>query len=360
MLKRVLVVAAALMVSASLRASAAPLGVGDAAPKIEVKEFVKGEPVKEFKKGQIYVVEFWATWSGPCRESIPHLTALAKKHKDITFIGVSAFERDASLVKPFVARMGDKMDYRVAMDDVPVGGPGQSGKMAQNWMEAARQNFIPTAFVIDKDTKIVWIGQPMDMEKPLDLIEAGKWDLKAAQAGQDKKRAAQQKMEELNAKSKQAGKDTDKQLALLDDAIKSDPNLETAIGMTKMQLLLSPKGDPDKAAAYIAHLSETVYKDDSQTLNNIVWPLVDPAQPKRSSQLLKVALKVALQADQMQKGKDAAAADTLARAYFCNGNVAKAVETETRALRLAKGTDLEKDTSLASSLAEFKKAQSKL
>ena len=74
MLKRVLVAAAALMVSVSLRVSAAPLGLGDAAPKLEVKEFVKGETVKEFKKGQIYVVEFWATWCPPCREiySPPH------------------------------------------------------------------------------------------------------------------------------------------------------------------------------------------------------------------------------------------------------------------------------------------------
>ena len=193
MLKRVLVAAAALMVSVSLRVSAAPLGLGDAAPKIEVKEFVKGEPVKEFKKGQIYVVEFWATWCGPCRVSIPHLTALAKKHKDITFIGVSAFEQDASLVKPFVAKMGDKMDYHVAMDDVPAGGPGQSGKMAQNWMEAAKQNGIPTAFVIDKDTKIVWIGHPMEMEKPLDLIEAGQVgpESGASRAGQETCRAAE-------------------------------------------------------------------------------------------------------------------------------------------------------------------------
>ena len=135
--------------------------------------------------------------------------------------------------------------------------------------------------------------------------------------------------------------------------------METTIGMTKMQLLLSPKGDPDKAAAYVAHLSEAVYKDDGQALNAIAWPLVDPAQPKRSPVLLKAALKTALRADKVQMGKDAATADTLARAYFCNGNVAKAVETETRAVRLAKGTPLEKDTSLAASLAEYKKAQSK-
>ena len=198
----------------------------------------------------------------------------------------------------------------------------------------------------------------MSMEKPLDQIEAGKWDIKAAQAEQAKQLAQERKFQELDAKIKQAGSEAAK-LAVLDDAIHSDPDMETNLGMRKLELLLSPKGDADKAAAYVMHLSETVYKDNGMALNQIAWPLVDPAQPKRSPQLIKVALKVAIKADQLQKGKDAAIADTLARAYFANGNVAKAVETETRAVQIAKGTELEKDPSLANSLAEFKKAQNK-
>ena len=65
------------------------LKVGDPAPKIEVKSFVKGEPVKTFEAGKTYVVEFWATWCGPCKTSIPHLSELQKKHPAVTFIGVS-------------------------------------------------------------------------------------------------------------------------------------------------------------------------------------------------------------------------------------------------------------------------------
>lgn len=38
------------------------LVIGSPAPKLSVKEFVKGEPVKQFDKDKIYVVEFWATW----------------------------------------------------------------------------------------------------------------------------------------------------------------------------------------------------------------------------------------------------------------------------------------------------------
>src|SRR5947207_6844570 len=110
MLRRVLA-ALAVLARTTAAARADELSVGDPAPKLEVKEFVKGDPVKSLEKGKVYVVEFWATWCGPCRATIPHLTELQKKHKDVTFIGVSVFERerDAAKVKPFVAEMGEKM-----------------------------------------------------------------------------------------------------------------------------------------------------------------------------------------------------------------------------------------------------------
>src|SRR5205085_8394742 len=76
------------------------LKVGDRAPAFKVKEFVKGEPIKELAKGKVHVVEFWATWCGPCRASIPHLTELQKKHGTVVVVGVSIYEQDFVGVKP--------------------------------------------------------------------------------------------------------------------------------------------------------------------------------------------------------------------------------------------------------------------
>ena len=59
MARQELMAAAVLLGAAALGASAQGLGVGDAAPKLAVKEFIKGKPVAEFETGKIYVIEFW-------------------------------------------------------------------------------------------------------------------------------------------------------------------------------------------------------------------------------------------------------------------------------------------------------------
>src|SRR5262245_40700130 len=70
-------------------AKAVTLKVGDAAPALAIGDWVQGEPVTGFEKGKVYVVEFWATWCGPCRKSIPHLTKLQAENREaVTIIGI--------------------------------------------------------------------------------------------------------------------------------------------------------------------------------------------------------------------------------------------------------------------------------
>lgn len=164
-----------LTVGMTLELAAEPtLKVGDPAPKLQPGKWVQGQPVKEFEKGKAYIVEFWATWCGPCRASIPHLNEVYTKFKDkgLIVIGQNCAEHDDSLVAPFVEKMGDKMTYRVALDDKT---DNKRGTMAKTWMEAAGQNGIPTAFLVDTKGVIAWIGHPMELkEQVIEDVLAGK------------------------------------------------------------------------------------------------------------------------------------------------------------------------------------------
>jgi hypothetical protein len=305
------------------------------------------------------VVEFWATWCGPCRATIPHLTELQKKHKDVTFIGVSVWETDQKAVKPFVQEMKEKMNYRVAMDAALGSDKEGTGTMAKTWMDAAGQDGIPTAFIVDRDGKIAWVGHPMNMEQPLDEILEGKWDLQAAANTFKKEMVEKRKLRELMEKITKARSSGDSKalLAILDEAIAGDAKLEPQIGRMKFNALASDAANQDKAWDYGRHFVESVINDKAQNLNRFAWEMVDPAAKKKlEPRFLKLALQAAKRADELTDGKDPAVADTLARAYFLNGDHAKALEVQERAVQAAKGTPLQQDKEMKERLQEYRKA----
>lgn len=352
----------AVMVTMALQSTwgeAQELMIGSKAPKLQVKKFIKGEPVTGFEKGKTYVVELWATWCGPCRATIPHLSELQKEHKDVAIIGVAVLEEDPDEVAEFVEKMGDKMAYRVALDLVP-DEDASEGATVKNWMEAANRKGIPCSFVVNGDGVVAWIGHPAELAEPLGLITKGKWDLAAEiRKAKDAKKfdAYLVKLRKLFGDAEESGDNTEL-LKELDAATKELPDRAIQFTMLKFQVFAGEKKSVDQALALGAKLLESEeVGEDSEALNNIAWMLVSPErESKPDPRLLKFALKVSLKADNLTKNQDPSIADTLAKAYFDNGQLDKAVATQERVVELIPGTDLENDPTVKQRLRQYKRA----
>jgi thiol-disulfide isomerase/thioredoxin len=340
------------------------LTIGSKAPSLDVEHWVqngkgKFKPVKKFEDGKVYVVEFWATWCGPCIASMPHLSELQKTYADKGVQIVSISDEDLETVETFLKREvnapakeeeeddddkkeGDKKDKEDDSDapktyaDVTAGyclTTDPDGSSQKDYMQAAQQNGIPTAFIVGKKGVIEWIGHPMEMDEPLAAVVDDKWDRAVFIAEFKAKQEAQLKMSKLfgmlNAgKTKEAMKIID---SLIEEA--KQPQEKRQFQMLKLQVLL--QGDDKDAAADFSAVVLEDCADDPMMVNQISWAMVQMTEAGQldNPSVLKAALKVTSEAAEKADAESRAAIqDTLAHLHFLTGDIEKAIEIQKKAI----------------------------
>ena len=334
-----------LLLTATL--SAAGLKVGDSAPATRPESMLQGAAVKEFKKGEVYVFECWASWCGPCVAAIPHLNDLHKKmaKKGVVITGVNVWEaeRDAASAqraKDFLKAQGDKMSYRVALGGKAV---------IQAWLAAADVNGLPHAFVV-ADGKVAWMGHPMQLTDevigdiltgtPLaavapvaDKIPQRRLSKPAVPAGtapnDPEMAAAQAKLDALSEAMR--NRDWDAAEKALPAAAGVLPpqegkelreSIEAQIGLAR--------GDPTKFYAQLKRVAEEEF-DDAEAMNEIAWRLLTTKafEGKRN---LPLAEKCAVQAVALTKEGHSDKLDTLARLRWLQGKKEEAIRWQIKAV----------------------------
>ncbi len=305
------------------------LKIGDPAPALTATKWLQGNVVKVFEPGKTYVVEFWATWCGPCIVMMPHLSDMQQQYKDkgVTFIGYSAQDKNNSEAKvtAFVQKRGPKLKYTFAYAD--------DRNTYDTWMKAAGRSGIPCSFVVDQTGKIAYIGHPMYLDVVLPQVVARTWK---GQASADE--VAKIEGEVNNVFRSLAAKDAEGATT----ALKTMKEFETKhpelgkipyfIG-PKLNMLLQTKNVAEARKVAQEVMDRAIDQDDPTALRTVSTAMRSPAA-KDHKDLLALSVKAA-EAVLRLDAKDAMALFNMAETQLAVGDKAKAKEYGEKAVAAA-------------------------
>ncbi len=304
------------------------LKAGDKAPAFKPDKWLQGAEVKAFEPGKVYVVEFWATWCRPCIAVMPHLADLADEYKSqgLTVIGFDSRAYDRrELAEGFVETRGPKLGYTFAWAD--------TDDTHTAWMTAAGQAGIPCSFVVGRDGKLAYIGEPLFLDAVLPKVLAGTWDvakgaeeIAAAQRDYDRAYQATQVVDPVAA------------LTAFRAAVADRPAVAEAAYLLGPRLDLLVKNKRFAEAGVVAErvLLKAGKRGDTAALNTVAAALT-AAGAAGSRELAGLAVKAAEINLTLAGDRDLSAVLGLAETYAAAGR-----EPEARALAAKVLADAEK------------------
>ncbi|HVP09584.1 MAG TPA: TlpA disulfide reductase family protein [Phycisphaerae bacterium] len=324
-LSRVLL--ALIIVTLITTSSQASPQVGDKAPEVKIAKWMTKQPPslpgdKDADK-HVFLVEFWATWCGPCWKSIPHLSELQKKYEKDGLIIIGVSNEEPETIAKFIGSEKEgktmSMDYFVGADD--------EAATSKAWANDILG--IPWAFLVDKSGVVMWQGNPLDpmFDSLLDKVIAGKLDLEAAK----KIAANDKKFTDLMAdlQTAYAMRDEAKIFSIIEELIPLKP-MELQPYMIKRQMFVEFKKE-DQVPAWNNKVIE-LFKDRPDSLSQIVQVELSKEPSQRDAALM---IHCTSRLIESVKEPDAETLALFAHVQYECGMIDAAIDTQTKAVAAA-------------------------
>jgi thiol-disulfide isomerase/thioredoxin len=238
-------------------------------------------------KGKVVILDFWATWCGPCMEQVPHMAKINEEYgkKGVQIIGIS-LDQSVGAMKPVI------QDKQMKWLHVFDGNHALSNQFAVNG--------IPHVFLFGPDMTLRWDGHPVQLDQALETV-LKKYppvlvDPKVLAAAQEKLADVNQKLDGGDAKGAlklmaKISPDASKDSAFAKDADETRGKLDAAA-----QEMLKA-ADADVAAGKYAQAAERLRE---LSISLLGLPVGDQAKKKLASLMTKPEAKKAVEAAQRE------------------------------------------------------------
>jgi hypothetical protein len=331
----------------SFQAQPSPtLKPGEKAPPLACTRWFTMLPTMQFDRGKVYVVLFWAHWQPESVQALGRICDMVHEKTGAEYIAVHDLDDKSSLekVQAFCDGRRASLHCSTGFDELHA--------TTKAWMGAAGRRELPTAFIVNRDGKVAYIGPAMWIDGPLKQVVSGDWDPAKAEP------LIRELSDRRTAMLKNATPDGDA-AAFLKDFDYFNTNYPMAVidkhdvKVAALYRLGKASAAQDAAQALVHPLS--VRRDAAQMVR--VANTILHAPGDRSSDELSLAHHLASIADGIYESKSAETKQVIAEAWFAQGSAHFAAVEMRKAIELS--TDAEQKSRMQSLLRTYEAAEAK-